>query len=173
MRPEMKAGLDAKFASKSVLSRSVSMERSYKVYEHFHSQRSFIRAMTDIAEQLRMVAPAARQEALEPYLTKLSVPPLAYFPLVRSDEPCCSLLRFTPHESIVFNTKVGVYMCRQHLWHVHVVCRPMCQLCSTPRWARGRVEPWAWAYARAWAWACARDGHGRGLRYAARVCSHR
>ena len=46
-----------------------------------------------------------RQEALQPILDALSLPPSTYFPLATSSEKCCRVLRIAPHESIVFNTK--------------------------------------------------------------------
>jgi len=76
-----------------------------KVYTFFDSQRTFIRSMTDTAEEMRGLSPDSRQVALQGYLNKLTIPPLTYFPLSYSDEACCQLLRFTPDESIVFNTK--------------------------------------------------------------------
>lgn len=76
-----------------------------RVYDFFTSQRDFIRAMTNMAEELRHIPVDERQEALQPRLEALRLPPQSYFPLSTSDEKCCSLLRFTPHESIVFNTK--------------------------------------------------------------------
>ena len=51
------------------------------------------------------MAPEARQAELQPRLDAIGLPRGTYFPLAHSGEACARLLRFTPHESIVFNTK--------------------------------------------------------------------
>ena len=101
------SAIDAKFASGAWmrLHKEHSMATVRKVYTFFDSQRTFIRSMTDTAEEMRGLSPDSRQVALQGYLNKLTIPPLTYFPLSYSDEACCQLLRFTPDESIVFNTK--------------------------------------------------------------------
>jgi hypothetical protein len=75
------------------------------MFEYFNSQREFIRALTNLAEELRFMAAPARQEQLQPRLDALRLPPSTYLPIAHSEDPCQALLRFTPHESIVFNTK--------------------------------------------------------------------
>ena len=76
-----------------------------EVYTYYNSQREFIRALTNIAEELRFLNAEERQGALQPKLDGLSLPPRTYFPLATSADRCQSLLRITPNESIVFNTK--------------------------------------------------------------------
>ncbi len=106
---KLKLLMDEQYAMLSPVMKSKggadAMMHARRVYEYFNSQREFTRAMTNVAESLRSLAPAARQAALHPHLEQLQLPPRSYFPLSHSDEKCCSLLRFTPGESIVFNTK--------------------------------------------------------------------
>lgn len=88
------------------LSTRVSAAKAAAVYVYFQSQREFIRALTNIAEELRFLPAAERQSSLQPKLDALlPLPPSTYFPLAHSNEPCKALLRITPDESIVFNTK--------------------------------------------------------------------
>jgi len=64
-----------------------------------------VRQLTNLAEELRFMAPEERQAELQAKLSAIGLPPGSYFPLAHSGEPCQRLLRFTPYESIVFNTK--------------------------------------------------------------------
>lgn len=76
-----------------------------EVYAYFDSQREFVRTLTNLAEELRYLQPEERQAALQPRLDAIAMPPGTYFPLAHSSEKCARLLRFTPNESVVFNTK--------------------------------------------------------------------
>jgi len=98
--------LDEKFAAGEFATKHVtSIKQARKLYAFFSAQRDFIRNLTNAAEALRALTPDMRQEALQAHVDKIPWPSLSYFPLSYSDEPCCRLLRFTPNESIVFNTK--------------------------------------------------------------------
>jgi len=80
-------------------------EIRHKVYVHFMAQRKFIRDLTNLAEELRSLPKEMRQEALQPGLERISLPPVGYYPLTRSSQPLLKLLRFSTNEGIVFNTK--------------------------------------------------------------------
>ena len=76
-----------------------------RVYAYFNSQREFVRTLTNLAEELRFMPPDERQAELQPRLDQISLPQGTYYPLAHSGEKAMRLLRFTPNESIVFNTK--------------------------------------------------------------------
>ena len=80
-------------------------EIRHNVYMHFIAQRDFIRALSNLAEELRTLHKDARQAALQPGLERITLPPVAYYPLTQSSEPLLKLLCFSTNEGIVFNTK--------------------------------------------------------------------
>ena len=57
------------------------------VYKYFNDQRGFVRALTDLAEDLRFLEAAERQRQLQPGLDGIQVPPCAFFPLGHSSDP--------------------------------------------------------------------------------------
>jgi len=74
-------------------------------HDYFNAQRNFIRALTNLAEELRALPPESRQARLQPGIDALEIPPMIYFPLGKSEERVLRLLRFPEEESLVFNTK--------------------------------------------------------------------
>ena len=68
------------------------------LYLYYQSQREFIRALTNIAEELRFMSPDERQAALQPKLDKLvPLPPSTYFPLSHSSDLCKVCTRARVH----------------------------------------------------------------------------
>ena len=80
-----------------------------RVYSYFNSQRNFVRALTNVAEELRFLQPGEgageRQAVLEEYLNGVPLPPMTFYPLQHSSERMAQILRFAPGEGVVFNTK--------------------------------------------------------------------
>ena len=56
-----------------------------RVYSYFNSQRNFVRALTNVAEELRFLqpgeGPGERQAVLEEYLNSVPLPPMTFYPL--------------------------------------------------------------------------------------------
>jgi len=75
------------------------------IFKCFNDQRELVRALTNLAEELRFLEPAERQRRLQPGLDGVPIPPEAFFPLGQSSAPLYKLLRFSYGENVVFNTK--------------------------------------------------------------------
>jgi phosphatidylinositol 4-kinase len=75
-------------------------------YRFYNSERDFVRCLTDICEELRFIVNVAdRGPLLEKRLQEVSIPPVAYLPLVQSTDLFRRILKITPNESRPFSTK--------------------------------------------------------------------
>ncbi|GLE08661.1 hypothetical protein PINS_up019976 [Pythium insidiosum] len=76
-----------------------------KRYKYFHEQREFIKALTDISEQMRLIdPPQERKRHLPAALEALPIPAMAYIPLGRVSDPFCRVTRVLKDEGTVFST---------------------------------------------------------------------
>jgi len=71
----------------------------------YRSERSFVRVLTDICEELRFVDTSERKTKLREKLAKLDIPGCVYVPLCKSTDPWRRVLSVVPEESTAFSTR--------------------------------------------------------------------
>ncbi|CAM9149316.1 unnamed protein product, partial [Phaeothamnion confervicola] len=86
--------------------RQLLAEQQRRRYEFFDAQRTFVRSLTDICEELRFVEDrSVRTVELEKHIKDLQIPSLCYLPLCKSTDPFKKVLRIPPGEAKAFSTK--------------------------------------------------------------------
>lgn len=89
---------------RALLLRWIETERK-KRYRYFHEQRDFVKALTDISEDMRLIdPPSERKKHLPASLRRLAVPDMAYVPLGKVSDPFARIVRVLFDEGTVFST---------------------------------------------------------------------